>query len=153
MCLQAYLYRTAADLASLIPLGPAIRLVKGAYKEPPDHVFPRKKDVDENFFALSKRLLSEEARSAGVRVAIATHDLKLIRRVKEHATSTGLSKDSFEFQMLYGIQRPEQIRLAKDGWQSAVLIAYGSFWFPWFMRRLAERPANLLFMARNLFRG
>lgn len=153
VCLQAYLYRTADDLTSLIPLGPAIRLVKGAYKEPSDRAFPRKKDVDENFFGLSRRLLADEARAAGVRTAIATHDLKLIRRIEELAQSNGLSKDRFQFQMLYGIQRAEQIRLAKEGWQSNVLIAYGSFWFPWYMRRLAERPANLLFVVRNLFGG
>jgi len=151
VCLQSYLYRTAADLASLIPLGPAIRLVKGAYKEPPDRAFPRRKDVDKNFFVLCQQLLSEEARTAGVRTAIATHDLKLIRRVQELAESLGLGKDSLQFQMLYGIQRAEQIRLAKEGWRSTVLIAYGPFWFPWYMRRLAERPANLFFVARNLF--
>lgn len=153
ICLQAYLYRTADDLASLIPLGPAIRLVKGAYKEPADRAFPRKKDVDENFFALSKQLLSDGARGAGARTAIATHDLRLIRQVQELAASTGLTKDSIEFQMLYGIQRAEQIRLAKEGWRSTVLISYGTFWFPWFMRRLAERPANVLFLVRHLLGG
>jgi len=153
ICLQAYLYRTADDLASLIPLGPAIRLVKGAYQEPADRAFPRKKDVDENFFALSKQLLSDGARGAGVRTAIATHDLRLIRQVQELAASTGLTKDSIEFQMLYGIQRAEQIRLAKEGWRSTVLISYGTFWFPWFMRRLAERPANVLFLGRHLLGG
>jgi proline dehydrogenase len=151
VCLQAYLYRTAGDLASLLPLGPAIRLVKGAYREPPDVAYPRKKDVDENFFALCGTLLGEEARQARVRAAIATHDLRLIRRVQDLARSQGLGKDSLEFQMLYGIQRAEQLRLANEGWRSKVLIAYGSYWFPWYMRRLAERPANLLFVARNLF--
>jgi proline dehydrogenase len=151
ICLQACLYRTAGDLASLIPLGAAIRLVKGAYKEPPEVAFPRKRDVDENFFALSQQLLSDEARAAGVKAAIATHDLKLIRRIGELALAKGLSKDSFQFQMLYGIQRAEQLRLAKDGWRSTVLITYGSYWFPWFMRRLAERPANVLFLVRHLF--
>jgi len=153
ICLQAYLYRTADDLASLIPLGAAIRLVKGAYKEPANLAFPRKRDVDENFFALSRQLLSDEARAAGVKAAIATHDRKLIRRIAELALAKGLSKDSLEYQMLYGIQRAEQLRLAKDGWRSTVLVAYGSYWFPWFMRRLAERPANVWFLARNLFVG
>ena len=151
VCLQAYLYRTADDLAELMPLGPAIRLVKGAYKEPASIAFRRKRDVDENFFALTKTLLSEEARCAGLRTAIATHDLNLIRRIQELASSLGLAKDSFEFEMLYGIQRPEQFRLAREGWRSTVLIAYGSYWFPWFMRRLAERPANVGFFLRNLF--
>jgi proline dehydrogenase len=151
LCLQAYLYRTAGDLASLLSLGPAIRLVKGAYREPPEIAYPRKKDVDENFFALCRVLLGEEARRARVRAAIATHDLRLIRRVQGFATSTGLGKDSLEFQMLYGIQRAEQLRLANEGWHSTVLIAYGSYWFPWYMRRLAERPANLLFVARKVW--
>ena len=150
VCLQAYLYRTARDLASLVPLGAAIRLVKGAYKEPRELAFPRMKDVDENFFALSKQLLSDEARSAGVRAGIATHDPKLIRRVIEFGESAGLGKQALEFQMLYGIRRAEQERLAREGWKLMVLISYGSFWFPWYMRRLAERPANLLFVLRNL---
>lgn len=150
VCLQAYLYRTTQDLAALIPCGLAIRLVKGAYQEPPDRAFPRKRDVDENYFVLAKRLLSDEARRRGVRAAIATHDLKLIQRVIEYAESKRLGKSSFEFQMLYGIQRAEQYRLARQGWRSIVLIAYGSFWFPWYMRRLAERPANVLFLLRNL---
>jgi proline dehydrogenase len=151
VCLQAYLYRTGDDLAGLMPLGPAIRLVKGAYREPASIAFPRKKDVDENFFALTKTLLSEQARRAGVRAAIATHDVDLIRRIQELAPSIGLAKESFEFEMLYGIQRAEQFRLAREGWRSTVLIAYGSYWFPWFMRRLAERPANVGFFLRNLF--
>ncbi len=153
VCLQAYLYRTAADLGALIPLGPAIRLVKGAYREPASRAFPRKKDVDENFFALTRQLFGEVARRAGVRVTIATHDRPLIRRVQELAGAMGLGKHDFEFQMLYGIQRAEQLRLAREGWRSTVLISYGKFWFPWFMRRLAERPANLLFFARSLFAG
>jgi proline dehydrogenase len=150
ICLQAYLHRTRADLEALLPFGPAIRLVKGAYQEPPDVAFPRKKDVDENFFALTQRLLSTEARGAGVRAAIATHDRRLIRRVLEYCASAGLGKDQYEFQMLYGIQRVEQLRLARNGYRSRVLIAYGPYWYPWFMRRLAERPANLGFLMRNL---
>jgi proline dehydrogenase len=153
VCLQAYLYRTADDLAALLPLGPAIRLVKGAYNEPPDRAFPRKRDVDENFFALAQQLLSDYARRAGVHAAIATHDRKLIGRVIGFAESNRIPRDRFEFQMLYGIQRAEQYRLAREGWRSIVLIAYGSYWFPWFMRRLAERPANVLFVARNLLSG
>lgn len=153
VCLQACLYRTADDLASLVPLGAAIRLVKGVYMEPPDRAFPHKQDVDENFFALTKQLLSDEARRAEVRAAIATHDGKLIRRVIEYVESRQLGKDCLEFQMLYGIQSEEQLRLAREGWKSIVLVAYGSHWFPWYMRRLAERPANLLFVVRNLFGG
>jgi proline dehydrogenase len=153
VCLQSYLYRTADDLASLLPLGPAVRLVKGAYLEPPERAFPRKKDVDENFFYLSKQLLGPEARGAGVRTAVATHDLKLIRRIEGLAQSSGLANDSFQFQMLYGIQRAEQLRLAQAGWRSTVLISYGTYWYPWYMRRLAERPANLWFVARNMLAG
>lgn len=153
ICLQSYLYRTEKDLASLWPLSPTIRLVKGAYKEPSDRAFPRKRDVDENFFALAKRLLGEEARRDGVRAAIATHDLKLIERIKEFAASSGLSKSQLEFQMLYGIQREGQKQLAREGYPVRVLISYGSYWFPWFVRRLAERPANVLFMLRHLLTG
>jgi proline dehydrogenase len=152
VCLQAYLHRTQKDLDSLVPLGPAIRLVKGAYQESPDIALTRKKDIDENFFALAKRLLSDEARRVGVRAAMGTHDPKLIRRIQEWVRSNGLSKNGpLEFQMLYGIQRNLQLQLAQEGWRSIVLIAYGNYWFPWFMRRLAERPANTLLVVRNLF--
>jgi proline dehydrogenase len=150
VCVQAYLHRTRRDVESLIPLGGAIRLVKGAYQEPPEVAFPRKADVDENYFALAQQLLGDEARSHGLRAALATHDVKLIRRITEWAESQKLAKSSFEFQMLYGIQRQEQLRLAREGWKSIVLIAYGSYWFPWYMRRLAERPANVLFVLRSL---
>jgi len=151
LCLQAYLYRTQKDLESLLPLDPAIRLVKGAYKEPESIAFPQKQDVDENFFKLAQQLLAARLQGVNVRVALATHDTALIRRLAEAAASMGLPKDAYEFQMLYGIQRAEQLRLAKEGWQSKVLVAYGSFWFPWYMRRLAERPANIFFVLRNLF--
>jgi len=151
VCLQAYLYRTAKDLEALIPQGPAIRLVKGAYNEPAHLAFPRKKDVDENYFALAGKLLSQKARQAGVRAAFGTHDLRLIRRIIELSGSLGLNKEEYKFQMLYGIQRAEQYRLARESWRSIVLIAYGSYWFPWFMRRLAERPANMWFVIRNIF--
>lgn len=151
VCLQAYLYRTPKDLESLIPMGPAIRLVKGAYKEPADVAYPKKKDVDEAYFQIASTMLSEQAQKAGMRAAIATHDKDLIHRIAEQATSQGLSKSAFQYQMLYGIQRAEQLRLMKDGWRSTVLIAYGDFWFPWFMRRLAERPANVLFIVKSMF--
>jgi proline dehydrogenase len=153
VCLQAYLYRTAGDLASLLSMGPAIRLVKGAYHEPARVAFPRKEDVDKNYFALAAKLLSKEARSAGVRAAIATHDVNLIHRIEKLARSQNLTGDDFQFQMLYGIQRAEQLRLAREGWRSGVLISYGTFWFPWYMRRLAEHPANVGFVIRNLLGG
>jgi proline dehydrogenase len=151
LCVQAYLYRTKDDLASLISIGAGVRLVKGAYKEPPDRAYPRKKDVDENYFALAQELVSARAREKGVRAAFATHDCDLIRRITDWAAASNLPKDAYEFQMLYGIQRAEQLRLAREGWRSIVLVAYGSYWYPWFVRRLAERPANVWFLARNLF--
>lgn len=150
VCLQAYLRRTEADLNSLLPLEPAIRLVKGAYNEPPNRAFPSKREVDESYFALATRLLIPAARPARVRAAFATHDLRLIQRLIRYAEEQSLPKDSFEFQMLYGIQRREQIRLAQEGWRTAVLISYGTYWFPWYMRRLAERPANAWFVLRSL---
>lgn len=150
VCLQAYLHRTAADIAALLPLDPAIRLVKGAYSEAPAIAFQRKQDVDENYFALARTLLSARAQSAAVRAAMATHDRRLIRRIIQYAKASGLDRGSLEFQMLYGIQRAEQARLAADGFKTMVLISYGDYWFPWYMRRLAERPANVLFVIRNL---
>jgi proline dehydrogenase len=151
VCLQAYLFRTEKDLDSLIPMGTAIRLVKGAYNEPAEIAYPVKKDVDENFLHLAQRLLSPEARRARVRAVLATHDRALIAKIIEWSASQGVPKDRVEFQMLYGIQRAEQIRLAQAGYPSGVLVAYGTFWYPWFMRRLAERPANVLFLARHFF--
>ncbi|MGD0404182.1 MAG: proline dehydrogenase family protein [Candidatus Acidiferrales bacterium] len=151
VCVQAYLYRTERDLDSLISIGGAVRLVKGAYNEPAEIAFPRKKDVDENYFHLAQRLLSPESRKMRVRAAMATHDRALIKKIAEWSASQGIPKAQLEFQMLYGIQRAEQLRLVREGYRCNVLISYGSFWFPWFMRRLAERPANVLFLARNFF--
>jgi len=149
VCVQAYLFRTESDLEALIAQGAAIRLVKGAYSEPPEIAFARKKDADENYFRLAQMLLGARARRSGVRAAIGTHDRRLIARIGEWAAAQGLAKDALEFQMLYGIQSAEGLRLARDGYCSGVFICYGAHWFPWFMRRLAERPANLLFLARN----
>ncbi len=150
VCVQAYLYRTGKDLDSLLPAGANIRLVKGAYKEPENIAFPRKKDVDENYFALSCRLLAHQTQNPGTRVAIGTHDLQLIARIREFAAKLGMTKENLEFQMLYGIQRAAQAQLAREGYRCAVLISYGLYWFPWFMRRLAERPANVFFVLKNL---
>lgn len=151
VCLQAYLFRTEKDLASLILLGAAVRLVKGAYSEPPEIAFAEKKDVDENFFHLAKMLLGPAARTTGVRATMATHDRALIARISDWAVAEGIAKDQIEFQMLYGINRGEQQRLAGERYRTGVLVSYGSYWFPWFMRRLAERPANVFFIARNIF--
>ncbi len=151
VCVQAYLYRTAQDLKSLIALGSGIRLVKGAYREPPDKAFPKKSDVDENYFKLAERLVSADARAKGVRAIFGTHDPALIRRIEDLGRSLNLPPEALEFQMLYGIRRQEQARLAGAGYRFRVLISYGEAWFPWYMRRLAERPANVLFVVQNLF--
>ena len=151
VCVQAYLRRTEKDARSLVLMGAAVRLVKGAYSEPAEIAFPKKEDVDESYFRLAIMLLSPEARRAGVRAVMATHDRKLIARITEWAAAEGIARTELEFAMLFGIQRAEQLRLAREGYRSDVLISYGSFWFPWFMRRLAERPANVLFLIRNLF--
>jgi proline dehydrogenase len=151
VCLQAYLYRTKDDLAKLQPLRPSIRLVKGAYNELPEIAFPHKPDVDENYFALGKEMLRAKKEKLCPRAAFGTHDISMIRRLSEHATKEGFSKADFEVQMLYGIQRAEQERLASEGCTSVVLVGYGTFWYPWFVRRLAERPANLWFVLRNVF--
>jgi proline dehydrogenase len=151
ICLQAYLYRTKDDLAKLLPLRPSIRMVKGAYNEPPEIAFPRKADVDANYFALGKEMLRAKRENRCVRAAFGTHDVPMIRRLSEHASEEGFSNADFEVQMLYGIQRAEQEHLAAGGCNSIVLVAYGTYWYPWFVRRLAERPANLWFMVRNVF--
>lgn len=151
VCVQAYLYRTEKDIESLIAMGAAVRLVKGAYNEPSEIAYSKKADVDENFFRLAQILLGAEARRAGVRAVMGTHDRKLIARICDWSASQGIAKGQVEFAMLYGIQRGEQLRLAREGYRSVVLVSYGSYWFPWFMRRLAERPANVFFLARNLF--
>jgi proline dehydrogenase len=153
VCLQAYLHRTKDDVSKLLPLRPSIRLVKGAYNESPEVAFSRKQDVDDNYFALAKEMLIAKKENRCVRAAFGTHDLPLIRRLSELASTEGLAKADFEVQMLYGIQRAEQERLANAGCTSIVLVAYGSYWYPWFVRRLAERPANLWFMLRNVFAG
>jgi proline dehydrogenase len=150
ICIQAYLFRTEKDLASLVPMGAAVRLVKGAYSEPPEIAFAEKFDVDVNFLYLAKMLLGPEARTAGVRAAIATHDRQLIGEICRWAAEQGIQPGELEFQMLYGIKRAEQNRLASGGYRSGVHVSYGTYWFPWFMRRLAERPANAWFVARNL---
>jgi proline dehydrogenase len=151
VCLQGYLHRTKDDLAKLLPLRPSIRLVKGAYDEPPDIAFARKQDVDESYFDLGKRMLRAKKENRCARAAFGTHDVALIRRLADFASAEGFGKKDFEVQMLYGIQRAEQERLASEGRTCIVLVSYGDYWYPWFVRRLAERPANLWFMVRNVF--
>jgi proline dehydrogenase len=151
ICLQAYLHRTKDDLAKLLALRPSIRLVKGAYNEPPEIAFARKQDVNESYFELGKQMLRAKKERCCGRAAFGTHDVPLIRRLADVAFAEGFTKKDFEVQMLYGIQRAEQERLANEGCTSIVLVAYGDYWYPWFVRRLAERPANLWFMVRNVF--
>jgi proline dehydrogenase len=147
VCVQAYLHRSAGDIDRLNAAAVPVRLVKGAYREPPSEAFPRKQDVDENYRTLMKQLLDH-----GVYPAIATHDEKLIRAAIEYVQGRGIRADSFEFQMLYGIRRDLQRKLIQQGFRLRLYVPYGTEWYPYFMRRLAERPANLLFVLRNLMR-
>ena len=149
VCLQAYLYRTRDDLQSLLPLGGGVRLVKGAYREPATVAFPKKSDVDANYLALAGRML--QARSG--RTVFGTHDAQMIGAIAQSAERSRASRDAFEFHLLYGIQRALQSRLARNGYRVRVLISYGDEWFAWYMRRLAERPANVLFAVRALLGG
>lgn len=148
LCLQAYLYRTGDDLSRLIKLKPAIRLVKGAYKESATVAFPKKKDVDDNFYKLSLQML--EAQKEGMRAVFATHDVSLIDKIRKAAEEMGIANHGLEFKLLYGIRMDEQMRLVENGHQVRSLISYGEFWYPWYVRRLAERPANVLFVLKNI---
>ena len=146
--IQAYLYRTEADVQRLLEQGIRIRLCKGAYLEPETVAFKKKSDTDQNFLKLMKMLLQ-----SGIYHGIATHDETIIAATKGFAREKNIPKESFEFQMLYGIRRDLQEQLAREGYNVRIYIPYGSRWYPYFMRRLAERPANVFFIARNLFRG
>jgi proline dehydrogenase len=146
--LQAYLYRTAQDLDEVLLMGARVRLCKGAYQEPETVAFPDKADVDANFVRLMKKLLK-----SGIYHGIATHDFKMIKATQEFARREGIGRDRFEFQMLYGVRRDLMLRLAKDGYRVRAYVPYGEYWYPYFMRRLAERPANIWFVFKNLFKG
>ncbi len=150
LCLQAYLRRTAADIQRLMPLDPAIRLVKGAYAEPESIVFRTRQEVDTNFVALAVAMLDARRAGRNVRIALGTHDVRLIEQIAGHAQAMGLDRKAFEVQMLYGIRVDEQRRLTRDGYLVRDLIAFGEHWYPWYMRRLAERPANVLFALRQM---
>lgn len=145
--LQAYLYRTESDMERLLAQGIRIRLCKGAYKEPGDIAFPSKSDVDANYVKLMKRMAT-----SGVFCGIATHDEKIVDEMLRFVKENHVSRAAFEFQMLYGIRRDLQRRLARDGFGVRVYVPFGTAWYPYFMRRLAERPANLVFLAKNLVR-
>ncbi|MCA1629580.1 MAG: proline dehydrogenase family protein [Acidobacteria bacterium] len=146
--LQSYLRRTAADVEDLLKIPARIRLCKGAYNEPPEAAFPDKRDVDANYVAQMKVLLS-----SGVYHGIATHDERMIAATIEHAARAGIAREAFEFQMLYGVRRDLQVQLARDGYRMRVYVPYGKHWYPYFMRRLAERPANVWFIMKNIFKG
>ena len=146
--IQAYLYRSRKDVEMLCARGIRVRLCKGAYLEPPSVAFQSKADVDRNFVELMNLLLE-----TGVYPAIATHDEKIIEQTERFVESHKIARDSFEFQMLYGIRRDIQKRLVSEGYRLRLYVPYGQAWYPYFMRRLAERPANVFFLARNLFRS
>ena len=146
--LQSYLYRTYADAQELVKLPARIRICKGAYNEPPEVAFPDKKDVDDNYVKVMQLLLS-----SGVYHGIATHDPKMIDATIDFATREGIGKEKYEFQMLYGVRRDLQRQLARDGFNMRVYVPYGKHWYPYFMRRLAERPANIWFVMKNVFKG
>ena len=153
VAVQAYLHRSAVDIDKLALAGVAIRLVKGAYLEPPSVAIPHKRDVDDNYFKLATRLLTTSARAGGPMIHLATHDRVLIGRLETYIRTECIPDSIYEYAMLYGIQTALQERLAADGRHVRVLISYGANWFPWYMRRLAERPANVWFVARNLVGG
>jgi proline dehydrogenase len=151
--IQAYLHRTEGDIKGLVNDGIAhIRLCKGAYREPASIAFPRKADVDANMVRLMRFMLGDEAKAHGAYLAMATHDVKMIEVTKKFVAEHNISKDTFEFQMLYGIRRDLQQQLAAEGYRMRVYVPYGNEWYPYFMRRLAERPANIWFILSNFFR-
>jgi len=145
---QSYLYRTEADARELLKIPARIRLCKGAYDEPAEVAFPEKKDVDANYVKVMQMLLS-----SGTYHGIATHDPRMIDATIDFVQKEGIAKDAFEFQMLYGIRRDLQEQLARDGWGMRVYVPYGKHWYPYFMRRLAERPANIWFVMKNVLKG
>jgi proline dehydrogenase len=145
--IQSYLYRSQADIEQLLAKGIRVRLCKGAYKEPPEVAFPKKPDVDANYIKLSEMLLDSP-----VYHGLATHDEAMIAAAKAFASEHGIDKSRFEFQMLFGVRRDLQRQLVSQGYNVRVYVPFGSEWYPYFMRRLAERPANVIFLAKNYFR-
>ena len=151
--IQSYLFRSVNDVARMVDLGASVRLVKGAYDEPEEIAYADKAGTDANFLRLMEELFSEKARANGVFAAIATHDVRLIDRAKELAQIQGISPNAFEFQMLYGIRPGLQRQLAAEGYRVRAYVPYGEHWYPYLMRRLAERPANVWFLLRSLLRA
>jgi proline dehydrogenase len=150
--IQAYLYRSEADMRALAQEGAFVRLCKGAYKEPPDRAFPDKADVDANFVRLTELFLGPEARAAGAFLGIATHDERMIDAAKAYIQARNVPAGCFEFQMIYGIRSRLQAQLRDEGYPVRIYVGYGTEWYPFFMRRLAERPANVRFILSNFFR-
>jgi proline dehydrogenase len=150
--IQSYLYRSLEDIQRLVDEGAWVRLVKGAYLEPPDVAYTDKSDTDAMFVREMQLLLSQEARRNGVYAGIATHDEDMIRATIDFARDNGISPEAYEFQMLYGVRRERQLELVKAGFQMRVYVPYGTHWYPYFLRRLAERPANLWFFLSNFFK-
>jgi len=146
--IQSYLHRSEQDVNDLLAQGIRIRLCKGAYKEPPEIAFQKKSEVDANYVKLMKILMK-----SGIYHGLATHDEAIIKEAKAFATREKIARDSFEFQMLHGIRRDLQQQLVRDGWGMRVYIPFGTEWYPYFMRRLAERPANVFFIVKNFFRA
>jgi proline dehydrogenase len=151
LCVQAYLHRTTSDIDELFGLRASLRLVKGAYKEPAEIAIRSKPKVDENYFQLALKML-HQTKQYGTRIIYATHDEVLITRIIDESKKIGLQKEMLEFQMLYGIKTSFLRQLARDGYSVRVLIAYGESWYPWYVRRLAERPANVWFVMKNVFK-
>ena len=149
ICLQAYLRRTAADIERLRPLDPAIRLVKGAYDEPASIAYTNRRSVDANYLGLAVRFLLD-SRGRPIRLGLGTHDVSLIEQIADQVAAAGIGRDGYEVEMLFGIREDQQYRLAAAGYRVQALIAYGEAWYPWYMRRLAERPANVVFAVRQL---
>jgi proline dehydrogenase len=152
IAIQAYLYRTEKDVEDLVKLGSAIRLVKGAYLEPESVAYPKKADVDANYFKLASRLLQPDNTRPGALIHIATHDIPLQQRLQQVIAERKIPTSRYEFAMLFGIQTARQAELGRAGTPTRCLISYGEYWFPWYMRRLAERPANVWFVAKNMFK-
>lgn len=151
IAIQAYLYRTEKDIEELVALGSAIRVVKGAYLEPADVAFPVKADVDENYYKICERLLRDDNTKPGALTHFGTHDITLQERILKLISERKVASSRYEFAMLFGIQSGRQQDLIKMGQRTRCLISYGEFWFPWYMRRLAERPANVWFVVKNMF--
>jgi proline dehydrogenase len=150
VCLQAYLRRTAGDLQRLLPMRPFVRLVKGAYREPDEVAYQSRREIDASYVTLASTMLQANAAGGEVGIGLGTHDIELIGLIEAQARALGLDARAFEVEMLYGIRVDQQRRLAREGYRVRDLISYGEAWYPWYMRRLAERPAHVAFALRQV---